>query len=126
MTDPPASSYPACIAVKCAGLQGSEYEEMMFRALQETVMLEGRNIARNTVLSETADKMPPAFNGDQFREDLLAGRGIEAFRKDMEEIRLHSIERFPSIKIDANAKAILITGYRHTDVLLQGIQKLTT
>lgn len=124
MTDPPASSYPACIAVKCAGLQGSEYEEQMFGVLQEAVMVEGKNIARNIVLAEAADKMPLPFDRNQFREDILKGRGIEAFRKDMEEIRLSAIERFPSVTISANGKAILITGYRNAEVLTQGIQKL--
>src|SRR5512143_835188 len=48
--DPPASSHPACIAVKAAELQSSEAAELYLRRLREAVMLDRRNIARREIL----------------------------------------------------------------------------
>ena len=57
--DPPSSSYPACVAVKAAGLQSPEWGRKYFEYAQEAVMTEGKNIARPPVLLETG---PKAFN----------------------------------------------------------------
>src|SRR3954466_16223308 len=43
--DPPASSYPACIAVKCAELQSKKAGDTYLRLAREAIMLHGKNIA---------------------------------------------------------------------------------
>src|SRR5438128_964944 len=48
--DPPASSYPACIAVKSMQLQSQTAAVKYLRRLRETVMLQGENIAKQTIL----------------------------------------------------------------------------
>ncbi|HYC27745.1 MAG TPA: DsbA family protein, partial [Chitinophagaceae bacterium] len=81
MRDPPASSYPACIAVKCAQLQSAALGELMLRLLREACMTEGKNIARQTVLFDTAEKLAsidPCFNLEQFKDDLSNDKGLEA------------------------------------------------
>ena len=50
MEDPPASSYPACIAVKCAEMQSSAAGERYLRLLREALMINGKNIAKQCVL----------------------------------------------------------------------------
>ncbi|HRO43912.1 MAG TPA: DsbA family protein [Flavipsychrobacter sp.] len=124
MTDPPASSYPACIAVKCAGLQGKHYEEEMLNLLRKTVMEEGKNIAKNAVLLAAAKNMTTPFDREKFAEDLMGEKGMEAFRKDLEEIKQVQVSRFPTVVVSANGKAIMITGYRKFEVLKEGIEKM--
>jgi len=123
--NPPASSYPACIAVKCAALQSAVFEERMLELLQEAVMLRGNNIAKNAALLETAERMPEGFNLEQFEQDLMSGKGLPAFRKDMDEVLLQQVTRFPAMRIAANRKALMITGYRRFEVLRQAVEQLS-
>ena len=46
MRDPPTSSYPACIAFKCAELQSKQAAELYLSILREAVMLFGQNISK--------------------------------------------------------------------------------
>src|SRR3982751_5843478 len=57
VSDPPASSYPACIAVKCAQLQSATAGELMLNLLREACMTNGKNIAKLDVLFEVAEKL---------------------------------------------------------------------
>jgi putative protein-disulfide isomerase len=54
ITDPPASSYPACIAVKCAEMQSRMLGEKYLYKLREAVMMNGQNIAKTEVLQSIA------------------------------------------------------------------------
>src|SRR5215203_5516 len=57
ITDPPASSYPACIAVKCAQLQFELAGESMLNLLRQACMTHGKNIAKQNILFEAANKL---------------------------------------------------------------------
>lgn len=125
MTDPPASSYPACIAVKAMGLQSAQAEEEYLSALRHAAMDEGLNIARTDMLINIAERITTVFDAGQFRDDLLGQTGQAAFRKDLEEIRVRSIHRFPALLIQAGgAKGIIIMGYRPYDVLADAVDKI--
>jgi putative protein-disulfide isomerase len=129
MQDPPASSYPSCIAVKCAGLQSGRAAEIYLRLLREAIMIKGDNIAQQKVLLKEAEKLPgylPGFDIQQFNDDLKNEHGIEPFRKDLQEVQYHNINRFPSlvIKSDSN-KAIIISGHRPYNILLNAIQQVS-
>ena len=129
MADPPASSYPGCIAVKCAGLQSTLAEEAYLRALREAVMLEEKNIAKENVLLEIAGvlsrKSPEMFNLQRFTEDYHSGAGHQPFRDDLQRVRYHKISRFPTLTIiNKKSKGVLITGYRPYEVLLQAIAQV--
>lgn len=97
ITDPPSSSFPACIAVKCAGLQSKETEDRYLYLLQRAVMVDNLNIARTEVLLNIAATIPGAFDLSLFREDLLGGRGKEAFRLDLQECKYLGIARLPTL-----------------------------
>ena len=126
LNDPPASSYPACIAVKCAGLQSADVAEQYLRKLREAVMLKGQNIAKKTVLMEVAETLathkPALLNMEQFEHDLQNGAGQQAFRKDIQEVSYQKISRFPTLTITTNeGKGVIIVGYRPYKVLLEAI-----
>lgn len=127
--DPPASSYPACAAVKCAGLQSPEAEEWYLRRTREAIMIHGKNIARQEVLLEVAETLaahkPQLFNSGQFRKDLGGGAGNEAFRQDLQEVRYHGIGRYPTLTIQKpGAAGVIITGYRPYEVLLEAVKQV--
>ena len=129
MTDPPLSSYPSCIAVKCCGFQSPAAEEAYLRLLREAVMIKGKNISRYPVLLEVAEQLHtiiPAFDLNQFREDLKNDTGLEAFRKDLQEVQYHHINRYPSLVIKNKAKqALIISGYRPYHQLMEIIKKVS-
>ncbi|HXB95871.1 MAG TPA: DsbA family protein [Puia sp.] len=125
ITDPPASSYPACIAVKCAQLQSERYGESFLGLLWEAAMLAGKNIARNEVLLDASwllhDRYQD-FDLIKFRDDLMGDRGKAAFRKDLQDAKYLGINRFPTLVIERKAKpAIMLTGYQTFDSLRAGI-----
>ena len=123
--DPPASSYPACIAVKCAGLQSEETAAFYLHTLQQAVMLKGINISRIEALSGLAAELQqiyPSFDLPQFMQDLMNERGIDAFRKDLAEVNARGIHRFPSLLIKGNdGRSFLLSGYRTFDDIVTSI-----
>ena len=113
ITDPPASSYPACIAVKCASLQSKEAEERYLYLLQKAVMIDGMNIARTSVLLEAAAAMRGSFDLSLFERDLLGERGKEPFRLDMQECKYLNITRLPTLVFRrAGQPSLLLSGYQ--------------
>jgi predicted DsbA family dithiol-disulfide isomerase len=125
--DPPASSYPACIAVKCAEMQSPEMGRLYLHFVRKAVMLYGLNIARYNVLQEVAEcvaGMNKGFSLAQFEEDMQNERGQEAFRKDLQEVKYRGINRFPTLLItQAGAPGKLVTGFRTAEMLLQIINE---
>ncbi|OQP45271.1 disulfide bond formation protein DsbA [Niastella yeongjuensis] len=126
--DPPASSYPACIAVKCAQLQSQKAGKLYLYLVQKAVMQYGLNIARQEVLLQVAQgvaEIDRQFSLTQFKEDMQNDRGQEAFRKDLQEVKYSGINRFPSLLIKQSATpGILITGFKPAEQLLQIIENV--
>ena len=128
--DPPASSYPACIAVKCAELQSQIAGVKYLRSVREAVMLQGKNIARQAVLTGIAQHLANNYRDlidmDRFLYDLTGSdNGIEAFRKDLNEVQGRNITRFPTLIMRSiNKPAIMITGYRPYPVLIDAIKQV--
>ncbi|HXR84445.1 MAG TPA: DsbA family protein [Hanamia sp.] len=128
ITDPPSSSYPACIAVKCAAFQSLRAEEHFLRMLREAVMMQGENISKEEVLFSLAEKLEAAdaeFKVTKFKEDVKSDRAVEALRKDLQEVQYHNITRFPALVVrNKNNKGVLISGYRPYSVLLDPIKQM--
>jgi len=128
MEDPPASSYPACIAVKCAQLQSDVSGERHLRLVRESIMLNGKNIAQQNVLFEIADDLQreqSSFDADKFKADMKNDNGIEAFRSDLQQAQYRNINRYPTLILrQANKPAIMMTGYRPYPVLLDALKQV--
>jgi putative protein-disulfide isomerase len=128
VTDPPASSFPSCIAFKCAELQSAEYAVLYLNLLQKAAMVNGINIAKPAEMIKVADELKsdhPNFDLQMFAEDLFGIRGREAFKSDMNEVRAMHIERFPSIIFRSKGKrSLLVSGYRNYEGLIQAVEKL--
>ncbi len=127
--NPPASSYLSCIAVKCAQLQSASAGEQYLRLLREAIMLHGQNISLLSVLTKIAETLairsPQQFNIELFNTDMQNDRGLEAFRKDIQEVKQNGINRFPTLLFRRlHFPSILITGYRPYVVILDALKQI--
>jgi predicted DsbA family dithiol-disulfide isomerase len=127
--DPPASSYPACLAVKAAELQSADAADLYLRRLREAVMAQRRNIARREVLLEVADEAaaaaPDRLDAARLRHDLDAAAARDALREDIKEARYHGIGRFPTLTMRrAGGAGVMIVGYRPYEVLLAAMARI--
>ena len=126
VNDPPSSSYPSCIAVKCAGLQSDKCGEVYLQYAREAVMVRGINIAKKESLlriaAEVANVYPLLMNEEKFEANLASDIAMAAFKLDLQDIKYKGINRFPTLIIRSEGKpSIMITGYRPFDVLLEKI-----
>ncbi|MBO9152028.1 DsbA family protein [Chitinophaga sp. GCM10012297] len=127
IADPPASSYPACLAVKCAALQSPDAEEVYLYALRKAVMADCRNIAKKEILLAVAGEVAAEglLDAGVFIKDLEAGNGLESFRADLQETAYRGIHRFPSMVLQsANGEGLVIKGYRPLPSLLEAAEKV--
>src|SRR5690554_5255068 len=127
--DPPSSSFPACIAIKTAGLQSKEAEVRMLFALRDAIMKKGLNISKEVVISKVANdlalELPNLFDVNRFRKEYNQSESRDELRKDMNEVKSHRISRFPTLTIRKKGyQPIMITGYRPYDVLLSAFSYL--
>jgi len=127
--DPPASSYPACLAVKAAELQSADAADLYLGRLREAVMAQRRNIARREVLLEVADEAaaaaPDRLDAARLRHDLDAAPPRDALREDIKEARYRGIGRFPTLTLRrAGGAGVMIVGYRPYEVLLAAIARI--
>ena len=121
ITDPPASSFPACIAVKCVELQSPTMTADFLYMLQEAVMVRNLNIAMTEILLDCASALHaryPSFHLTRFKEQLLGEEGKEAFRKDLQECRYLNITRMPAIRFKSSEnRSILLSGFQSYESL---------
>jgi predicted DsbA family dithiol-disulfide isomerase len=127
--DPPASSYPACLAVKAAELQSADAADLYLRRLREAVMTQRRNIARREVLLELADELaaaaPDRLDAERLGRDLDGQAARDALREDIKEARYRGIGRFPTLTLrNPGGAGIVLVGYRPYEALLSGLARV--
>lgn len=124
--DPPQSSWPACLAVKAAGMQSPPAADVMLRRLREAVMAEGRNIAKDGVLLELAadlaGRFPELFDMPRFDNDFHGPDARRLLEEDIKEARFRDIGRFPSLVLRRpGSPARLILGWRPYAALMSEV-----
>lgn len=129
LEDPPASSYPACLAFQAAQLQSPQAGELMLGKLREAVMLQRCNIARWDVIYELAQELaeqhPECFDARRFAGALDGEEAAAAFREDLMQARYRQISRFPALVVSSKeGPAALLIGYRPYDVLRETLEQL--
>lgn len=121
-TDPPLSSYPACIAVKAAEMQSSAISELYLRLLREAVMQRGINISKKNALTDVAkrlEKLHAEFDIHRWETDRNNDNAMNAFRDDLTELQKNKITRFPTLVLKYSDKpAVIFSGYRPYDSLM--------
>lgn len=129
MEDAPASSWPACLAVKAAALQSPQAADLYLRRLREAVMAERRNIARREVLcelaAECASRRPDVLDADRLCADLDGPEAQDAFREDLKDARYHGIGRFPALVVRRPGTAgLILVGWRPFAILRAAIAEV--
>jgi len=92
---PPASTYPACLAVKAASEQGDPGPYL--RRLREGFALRGRKLDTTEALVEEA-RATPGLDVERFRIDLASNAIVELFGADLERLRARQLS-VPSIEL---------------------------
>ncbi|HEX8547689.1 MAG TPA: DsbA family protein [Cytophagaceae bacterium] len=129
ITNPPSSSYQACIAVKCAEMQSLEAAEIYLRHLREAVMLRGINISNQKtqiqLAEELCNKLPMIFDSKIFIKRLIEEEGIPLFQDDLQKARYFNISRFPTLVFSMPKRpSILLIGYRPYESLRQALLRI--
>lgn len=129
LDDPPESSWPACIACKAAERQSSAAGAHYLRRFREELFVNGRNISRQEVQLEVADKcadeLPEKFDAARFAEDLVSGETRRSFRSDMYHARAFGIGRFPTLVLRTRDGTVrMLTGWRSYEALAEEIRDI--
>jgi predicted DsbA family dithiol-disulfide isomerase len=119
LNDPHFSTWPACIAVKAAFLQGEEIGERLLRRFRRAALTERRNISRREVQEELAREVE-GLDLARWRMDLENGRAARAFEEDLEECRRYGVTGFPtllfryvgSVVVPGAQRPVLVVGHR--------------
>jgi predicted DsbA family dithiol-disulfide isomerase len=80
----PASTWPACIAVKAAENQGRELGEEFYRGLMEAVQIFGKNGSDQAVQAHVAQQV--GLDVSKFEHDLGHPRSKKSFPSDKNEM----------------------------------------
>ena len=115
ITDPPASSFPACIAVKCAELQSGAMGALYLHLLREAVLVRGENIAETAVLLAVATNLARSergFDEKRFEDEITGTKARELFRRDYQEAQYLGIRRTPTLVFKHNGKRLALHGYQ--------------
>jgi predicted DsbA family dithiol-disulfide isomerase len=128
--DPPASSFPASLAVKAAALQGVDHGDAYLAHVREAAMLRRMNIARTDVLCELAGELatlqPEGFDAERFAEDLGGAAAKQAFAADLQRVHLLRIGRFPTFVVHGPDGSRIAVGYRPVEVIESLIDAVVT
>ena len=92
-----SSTWPACIAVKAADLQGRAAGRRYLRRLREAWCLDGRGIHRRDVQESVA--IDASLDVDAFRHALDDGTADAAFHWDRDACQEHEVTGFPTFEI---------------------------
>ena len=128
--NPPASSYPACIAVKTAGLQGFEASEIYLQAVWKAVMVNSMDISKKDILLEIAYdagiQKPQILDFQRFADEYDNDESRDAFRNDLRQVAYNKIGRFPTMTFTKGGKGIIMTGYRPYEALVDALKQIQT
>ncbi len=127
--DPPASSYPACIAVKCAEQQSHEAADLLLYKIREAVMTKKQNVSKSEILLALADELtkeqPDTFDVKTFLADWKSGTGRTLLKSDLQQAAYYKIGRFPTLTFsNSNGRGVMIVGYRPYDELVNAYRQV--
>jgi putative protein-disulfide isomerase len=108
--DPPASSYPACVAYEAATMQDAGLADAFLRRMREAGLARGANLEREAVLGDLASEV--GLDAEQFRADLDSGEARAAFEADRQTARKQGATSFPTFRVEIGDETELLRGYK--------------
>lgn len=132
ITDPHFSTWPACIAVKVAQLQGETIGETYLRRMRRAALTERKIISAPEVYLALAREVP-GLDLERFQADLASGAAERAFQADLAECQRYGATGFPTllfrslgnVVVPGAERPILIVGHRAFATYRQVLQRLT-
>lgn len=109
-TNPPESTYPACVAYEAAAFQDRELAHAFLRRMREAGAAEGVNLEDEDALAELA--VETGLHAGQFRSQFGGDAAREAFREDQQAARRHGATSFPTFSVEFDGERELLRGYR--------------
>lgn len=126
-TDPHWGSWPACIAVKAASLQGDALGETYLRRMRRAVQAEGRNGSDPVVYEAIAEEIP-GLDLARFRKSLADGSAERAFQADLAvcgQVGVRSFPTFLFVRSDSpESRPILLGGARDLGTFEEVLRRL--
>jgi putative protein-disulfide isomerase len=108
--DPPASSYPACVAYEAATMQDPGLADAFLRRMREAGLARGANLEREAVLADLASEV--GLDAEQFRADLDGDEARAAFEADRQTARKRGATSFPTFRVETDGESELLRGYK--------------
>lgn len=128
ITDPHWSTWPACVAVKAAELQGRAIGDRFLRRLRRAALTERAEAQRADVQVRLAADVT-GLDASRFEADLTSPAAAEAFRRDREECAAHGATGFPTMLFrlappSDTEGGILVGGHRSLQVYQRVMDEL--
>lgn len=115
------STWPSCIAVKAAGLQGQGNELRYLRRFREAMYIEGRDTTVRAVQVELASEI--GLDASAFEQALDDGRADGAFHKDLDVCRARSITGFPTFEMIRGSASVRLDGWQPWDAFEEALNE---
>lgn len=123
--NPPASTLPACRAVKAAGRFGPEAERKFVHALRPLLMLRAQVADDEATLLEAARQA--TIDEDEFRRALGDPTADAAIAEDEREAVAEGVKSAPALVIrNREGDRVVIEGVRDAELIRRAIQVLRT
>jgi len=122
-TNPPRSSYPACIAYEAAEVQGTELAHQYLRRLREALAFDARNIGDREVLVDLAGEV--GLDVERFRAALFGDRARAAFEEDRNYMREVGATTFPTFRVANDGTELLLRGSQSFDAVAEALERVT-
>ena len=113
------STWPSCIAVKAAGLQGSSRELPYLRRFREAMYIEGRNATERDVQVALASEI--GLDAAAFARALEDGTAEAAFHQDLDRCRSHSVTGFPTFELVRGEATVRLDGWQPWDAFEEAL-----
>ena len=107
------STWPSCIAVKAAGLQGAARELPYLRRFREAMYLVGRDATDRVVQIALASEI--GLDAPAFARALDDGTAEAAFHADLDRCRSRSVTGFPTFELIRGEATVRLDGWQPWD-----------
>lgn len=124
LKDPITSSYPASVACFAARSFGEEKSKLFLNKVREKVFVEGKNVARDSVLLEAAEEsqIPSA----DFLQEFYDPGATFAFIADLNDAEQRNVRIFPTLLFYEGDHVVKLEGYLPYAQYEDAIQQLTS
>jgi len=132
ITDPHWSTWPACMAVKAAEMQGEALGAAYLRRLRRAALAERQNVAEREVYLRLAEDVP-GLDVARLVADLSTDAPRQAFQADLHLAREYGATGFPTLLFvrlpespSQQPEGIIVNGHRPYQTYVQVLNRLAS